>query len=80
MGSARALISHFGSLPYSALKYFQNETNPRLLNQSVWELSRKQGELFKNEGPPPFLGGGSVSVKNWFNGHETWQISIWPGI
>ena len=48
----------FGSLPCSPLKYFQNETNPRLLDQPVWELFRKQGELSKNEGSPPFLGGG----------------------
>ena len=43
-----------GNLPYSSQKYLQNETSPRLLAQSVYELLKKQAEPSKKEGPPPF--------------------------
>merc|ERR1712055_216177 len=44
-GPLGAPTHHFESLPYSLLKYFQNETSPRLLAQSVQGFLRKQGEL-----------------------------------
>ena len=59
-GPLGAPFPYFGSQSYSPLKYLQNETNTRLIAQSIHELLRKQGELSKNEGPPPGeRGGGS---------------------
>ena len=55
---------YFGGLPYSRLKYLQNETNPRLLAQSIKEPLRKQGELSNHEGLPPFLGRGGGLLAN----------------
>ena len=49
-GPLGAPTPHFGILPYSPLKYPQNETSPRLLAQSVQGLLRIQGEISKNEG------------------------------
>ena len=55
---------------------------PKRIYLIIWDWSHFKNILeenmvnIQNEGPPRFLGGGVGPMKNWFNGHETWQISI----